>query len=133
MLKDRSRFNMIRDGIILVDKPGNLTSHDVVDIIRRRLNTRRIGHAGTLDPVATGLLILLVGRATKQFNRFANFDKEYHATLELGIATDSGDSQGQVTQRCSYDNVTEEKVAGVLKNLEGAIELVPPMVSAIKY
>ncbi len=124
---------MFKSGILLIDKPSGITSHDVVDIVRKKLGLRRVGHCGTLDPLATGLLIILVGGATKQFSRFVNFDKEYSACLKLGVATDSGDSQGRVRANSEYKDVTEGQVATVFKALEGKGELVPPMVSALKH
>lgn len=124
---------MVKSGILLIDKPQGITSHDVVDMVRKKLNMKRIGHAGSLDPLATGLLIILVGEATKQFNRYVNFDKEYIAILRLGAQTDSGDAQGKIIATSDYQQVTEEGVSAVLKVLEGKIENIPPMVSAIKY
>lgn len=126
---------MIRiDGFLLIDKPQGITSHDVVDIARRKFNMKRVGHAGSLDPLATGLLIILVGKATSQFNRYMNFDKEYNATLRLGASTDSGDSQGKVTaSNVSYAHISEPRVLEVFKGLEGKIENVPPMISALKH
>lgn len=119
-------------GIILVDKPEGMTSHDVVDRIRRILKIRRVGHAGTLDPMATGLLIVLIGKATKLFNKFMEFDKTYSATMKLGVITDSGDSTGKTIAthdvRCS-----SEEVLSVVKMFEGTIEQIPPMVSALRH
>lgn len=121
-------------GLLLIDKPQGITSHDVVDIARKKLHIKRIGHAGTLDPLATGLLIILVGEATSQFNRYANFDKEYVACLRLGTATDSGDSQGKITAvDASPAQISEARVKEVFKSLEGKIEHTPPMVSALKH
>ena len=71
----------MKDGLLIVDKPMGITSHDVVDIVRKRLKIRRVGHSGTLDPVATGVLVLLIGRSTTLFSKFVNFDKEYEASL----------------------------------------------------
>lgn len=124
---------MVQSGILLIDKPEGITSHDVVDIVRKKINLQHIGHAGTLDPIATGLLIILVGRATKCFSRFVNFDKEYIAILRLGAQTDSGDAQGKIIATSDYQQITEERVSAVLKVLEGKIENIPPMVSAIKH
>ncbi|TAN62047.1 tRNA pseudouridine(55) synthase TruB [bacterium] len=122
------------DGLLLIDKPQGITSHDVVDIARRKFNMRRIGHAGSLDPLATGLLIILVGKATSHFNRYMHFDKEYNATLRLGAATDSGDSQGKVTaSNVSYAHISEPRVLEAFKGLEGRTENVPPMISALKH
>lgn len=120
-------------GLLFIDKPQGLTSHDVVDIVRRKLHIRKVGHTGTLDPLATGLLIILVGRATKACNRFTSFDKEYVASLTLGTATDTGDSQGKIILTAGYDGIGEDAVVSVLKSLEGNIEQIPPMVSAIKH
>lgn len=124
---------MLKSGILLIDKPEGLTSHDVVNIVRRKFSVKKAGHAGTLDPLATGLLVVLVGSATKQFNRFAGFDKEYLATIKFGEATDSGDSLGKVIESLDYTKITEQQVRDVLKRLEGQIENVPPMMSAVKY
>lgn len=125
---------MPKSGVLLIDKPQGITSHDVVDIVRKKLQMKRIGHAGTLDPLATGLLIILVGEATSQFNRYANFDKEYIACLRLGAATDSGDSEGKITAvHTSCEQVSEARVKEVFKSLEGKIEHTPPMVSALKH
>jgi tRNA pseudouridine55 synthase len=121
-------------GMLLIDKPKGITSHDVVDIVRKKLHMKRIGHAGTLDPVATGLLIILVGKATSQFNRYANFDKEYIACLRLGTSTDSGDSQGKVTAvEPLPSQISEARVKEVFKSMEGKIKNVPPMISALKH
>ena len=86
----------MKDGLLVIDKPGGITSHDVVDIVRKKLKIKRVGHSGTLDPVATGVLVLLVGKATKLFSQFVHFDKEYEATLMLGTVTSTGDSQGKI-------------------------------------
>ena len=124
---------MHKAGLLLIDKPQGLTSHDVVDIVRKKLAIRKVGHAGTLDPLATGLLIILVGAATKECSRFTSFDKEYIATLTLGFATDTGDSQGKVIAQASYEGLREPAVVSVFKSLEGESEQIPPMVSAIKH
>lgn len=123
----------MKEGIIIVNKPEGMTSHDVVDFVRKRLRIRQVGHAGTLDPIATGVLLILVGRCTKFFNHFLHFDKEYLATLTLGKRTTSGDREGKIieTKDCSY--ITEDKVKSVFHSYTGQILQVPPMVSAIKY
>jgi tRNA pseudouridine55 synthase len=95
------------DGLLLVSKPGNMTSHDIVDFVRRKLGTRRVGHAGTLDPLAEGLLIVLVGKYTKLFPKFVNFDKEYLGVLKLGEITTTGDCEGEVVKKEDYSYVTE--------------------------
>lgn len=124
---------MIKSGLLLIDKPQMFTSYDVVEIVRKKLNIKKAGHSGTLDPLATGLLIILLNQATKKFNYFMNFDKEYTASLRLGVATDSGDSQGKVTKNASYEQVTETEVLGVLEGMKGEVENIPPMVSALRH
>jgi len=119
-------------GLLLVSKPGNMTSHDIVDFVRRKLGTRRVGHAGTLDPLAEGLLIVLVGKYTKLFPKFVNFDKEYLGVLKLGEITTTGDCEGEVVKKEDYSYVTEDKIREVFPTFEGEIEQVPPMVSAVR-
>ncbi|MFQ5681563.1 MAG: tRNA pseudouridine(55) synthase TruB [Candidatus Omnitrophota bacterium] len=121
------------EGILVIDKPRGITSHDVVDIARRRLKTKKVGHSGTLDPLATGVLLILVGRATRLFQTFMNFNKVYEATLRLGEATDSGDSDGHITQRFDYQGISRQQVEAALSKFTGKISQVPPMVSAVKY
>ena len=92
-------------GIMLIDKPYGLTSHDVVSAVRKGLGIKKVGHAGTLDPMATGLLIMLLGCYTKRSVQFSNYDKEYEAELHLGISTETGDTEGKVIKKC--DNKCE--------------------------
>ncbi len=120
------------EGILVVDKPIRLTSHDVVDRVRRKFKMRRVGHAGTLDPLATGILIVLVGQSTKLFGRFVNMDKAYEAVLRLGMTTDSADINGKVTRTASYAHVGREQIEKIFKDMTGEIEQVPPMYSAVK-
>ena len=122
----------MREGIVIVNKPDGMTSHDVVMKVRKRFNIRRVGHAGTLDPLATGVLVILLGKATKMFRTFVDFDKAYRATLILGVTTSTADIQGKVIQRLPYDHVTQEQVERAFLNFGGDIEQVPPMVSAVK-
>lgn len=122
----------MKDGILIIDKPSGMTSHDVVDLARKRFKTKRIGHSGTLDPVATGVLVLLVGRATKLFSEFVTFDKEYEATLKLGIVTSTGDSQGRIVSECDIAGINEEQVKKTFDKFLGERDQIPPMVSAIK-
>ena len=117
---------------MLVDKPSGITSHDVVDFIRKRLGTKKVGHAGTLDPLAEGLLIILVGKYTKFFSKFASFDKEYLGVLKLGEITTTGDSEGKIIERGSLDNINNQDLAKVFSSFVGDIDQVPPMVSAIR-
>ncbi len=123
----------MKDGILLVDKPEGLTSHDVVDRVRKSLRIRRVGHAGTLDPLATGVLIILIGKATKLFNKFSDLDKEYIAVVTLGKITTTGDSQGTVVEERDFSFFTEKQTLEVFNTFLGEGEQIPPMVSAIKY
>lgn len=123
----------MREGLLIIDKPEGITSHDVVDIVRRKLKTKRVGHSGTLDPVATGVLVLLVGKATKLFSKFVHFDKEYEATLRLGVVTATGDSQGKIIQEKDASAITASAVEKVFASFIGERQQVPPMVSAIKH
>jgi tRNA pseudouridine55 synthase len=122
-------------GILLVDKPGGMTSHDVVSRARRALNTRKIGHAGTLDPMATGLLLLGVGPATRLLTFLVGLDKTYEATIRLGASTSTDDAEGEVMSRADAASVASLEDARVdrgIAALTGAISQVPSTVSAIK-
>ncbi|PIP68186.1 MAG: tRNA pseudouridine(55) synthase TruB [Candidatus Omnitrophica bacterium CG_4_9_14_0_2_um_filter_42_8] len=121
------------DGILVVNKPSGITSHDVVDFIRRKFNIKRVGHAGTLDPLATGVLVMLLGKATKLSNTFLNDDKEYIAKLYFGKSTDTQDSQGKALEEKNIEPIDIEDIKKTLENFKGEIEQIPPMVSAIKY
>lgn len=121
------------DGILIVNKPAGITSHDVVDIIRKKFNIRRVGHAGTLDPMATGVLVMLIGRATKLSNTFMSDDKEYIATLFLGKRTDTQDATGRVIEERNLNGIMIDAVKKAFDSFLGEIEQVPPMVSAKKY
>ncbi|WZH37006.1 MAG: tRNA pseudouridine(55) synthase TruB [Microbacterium enclense] len=123
---------MVHAGILLVDKPGGITSHDVVSRARRALGTRKIGHAGTLDPMATGLLVLGVEGATRLLTYIVGADKTYEATILLGVATDSDDADGVETSRADATAVTDDAIAAGVADLTGEIEQVPSTVSAIK-
>ncbi len=120
------------DGFLVVDKPSGITSHDVVSFIRRKFNMRRVGHAGTLDPLATGVLIILLGKATKLFDKFSGFDKAYEATLTLGMRTDTADIQGNILNRSPVEGLTNEQIEEAFLRFVGNIEQTPPMVSAVK-
>src|SRR5882762_1516423 len=125
------------DGVLTIDKPPGLTSHDVVDRVRHILHVRRVGHTGTLDPFATGLLIILVGRATRLAQFLSGLDKEYEAIIRLGYSTDTGDITGKPITDPS-DGLkasgpwTREQIEAALESLRGNIEQVPPMYSAKK-
>jgi tRNA pseudouridine55 synthase len=120
------------DGIIVVDKPAGMTSHDVVAVVRRLLGERRVGHAGTLDPDATGVLVLGIGRATRLLRFIEGADKEYTAEVILGVETSSQDASGEVLAETDASAVTEDMVERGASALTGEIEQIPPMVSAVK-
>ena len=120
------------DGVLLVDKSQAMTSHDVVAITRRALNTKKVGHCGTLDPLATGLLIITIGRGTKIQDLLMSEDKEYIGTLKLGEETDSQDSDGQVTKSSPVPEFTREQINAAFAKFHGDFYQTPPMVSAIK-
>jgi tRNA pseudouridine55 synthase len=119
-------------GLVLVDKPSGWTSHDVVGRVRRLAHTRRVGHAGTLDPMATGVLVLGVERATKLLGHLALHDKSYEATIRLGQATVTDDAEGEVLSAASAAGITEDAVRAGLAPLAGEVDQVPSAVSAIK-
>ena len=120
------------DGVLLVDKSQAMTSHDVVAITRRALNTKKVGHCGTLDPLATGLLIITIGRGTKIQDLLMSEDKEYIGTLKLGEETDSQDSDGKVTKSSPVPDFTREQIDAAFAKFHGDFYQTPPMVSAIK-
>ena len=119
------------NGIIIIDKPQEWTSNDVVSRLRRVFNTRRIGHGGTLDPMATGVLPVFVGRATRGVEFFEHAEKVYEATLRFGLTTDTEDITGKTITECEV-SLTEADVLAVLPKFRGDILQVPPMYSAIK-
>ncbi len=123
-------------GIIVVNKPQGITSFGVVKILRRKLKIRRIGHGGTLDPLATGVLVILAGKATKKFQEIISYPKEYIAQIKLGENTSTGDAQGKVIESFpqeKLDSVRREDIEEALKNFQGEVYQVPPMVSALRY
>lgn len=119
-------------GVLLVDKPTDHTSHDVVARLRGKLKTRKIGHAGTLDPMATGLLVMLVGKATRISQYLISLDKEYTGTVELGKITDSQDAEGQLMETRVVPALTEAEVKKAMQGFLGDQYQMPPMYSAIK-
>ena len=119
------------NGILLINKPKDYTSHDIVAVIKR-LTNEKVGHTGTLDPNATGVLPLLVGKATGLSKYLINHDKIYIATLKLGIKTDTADGEGNVIEEKEIPNINEEKINNVFKGMLGEQNQVPPMYSAIK-
>jgi tRNA pseudouridine55 synthase len=120
------------EGILLVDKPRDHTSHDVVARLRGKLKMKRIGHAGTLDPMATGLLVILVGKATKVSQYLVGLDKEYEGTIELGKVTDTQDADGEVMETRPVPPLSEADVLTAVKTFLGDQYQMPPMYSAIK-
>ena len=123
---------MSADGLIVVDKPGGMTSHDVVARIRRLAKTRRVGHGGTLDPMATGVLIIGVNRATRLLTYVIGSEKSYTATIRLGVSTITDDAEGDVTARTSTAAITDDRIRAELGRQVGEIDQVPSAVSAIK-
>jgi tRNA pseudouridine55 synthase len=119
-------------GLVVVDKPGGMTSHDVVSRVRRLAGTRKVGHAGTLDPMATGVLVLGLNRATRLLGHLTLTDKRYAATVRLGVTTTTDDADGDVVETRSTAGLTEEAVRAALAELVGEIDQVPSSVSAIK-
>jgi tRNA pseudouridine55 synthase len=125
------------DGVLVIDKPAGMTSHDVVARVRRTLSERRVGHTGTLDPFATGVLVVLVGRATRLAQFLSGAEKEYEAAIRLGYATDTGDVTGTrlpnfTTETQRHTEIHREDIEGALASLRGEIEQTPPMYSAKK-
>ena len=120
------------EGILLVDKPRDHTSHEVDARLRGKLKMKRIGHAGTLDPMATGLLIILVGKATRVSQYLISLDKEYEGTIELGKVTDTQDADGEVMETRPVPALTEPEIVAAVKGFLGDQYQMPPMYSAIK-
>jgi tRNA pseudouridine55 synthase len=120
-------------GFLLIDKPKSITSHDVIDKLRKITGIRKIGHAGTLDPFATGLLIVAVERAaTKEISRFVGMDKTYETTFILGATTESLDTETEVVRNKHQVNISDEEIFKAIESLTGTIDQIPPMHSAIK-
>ncbi len=119
-------------GLILVNKPVGITSFKLVHIIRKKLNVKKAGHCGTLDPLASGLMIVLAGKYTKLQDKFMKQDKVYHATIRLGLKTDSGDLDGKIISQSDFSHVTKDLIEQVCKSFIGKIKQIPPMYSALK-
>ena len=126
------RFVTELDGVLLVDKASGMTSHDVVAIVRRSLGFKKVGHCGTLDPLATGLLIVVLGRGTKIQDLLMAEDKEYVGTLSLGSTTDSQDADGVIVETQPVPELTREQIDAAFGKFQGDFYQLPPMVSAIK-
>ena len=123
---------MTEAGLVVVDKPAGITSHDVVGRCRRIFGTRKVGHAGTLDPMATGVLVVGIERATKILGLLTATDKSYAATIRLGQTTSTEDAEGEVLQTVSALDVTDDQIAAAVGELRGEIDQIPSSVSAIK-
>jgi len=125
---------LLMDGVLVIDKPSGMTSHDVVARARHILHERRIGHTGTLDPFATGVLVIVLGKATRLSQFLTGVDKEYEAIIRLGYSTDTGDRTGKPLSgpEAQARNWTEEEIEAALQSLRGYIDQVPPMYSAKK-
>ncbi|MDC0270299.1 tRNA pseudouridine(55) synthase TruB, partial [bacterium] len=124
--------NELPSGVLLIDKAPDMTSHDVVAIARRQLNMKKIGHCGTLDPMATGLLMLVINRATKIQDLLMSEDKTYVGTLTLGATTSTQDKEGEIQEEKEVPGFTEEDLKAAFDKYTGNFEQIPPMVSAIK-
>ena len=122
-----------RSGLVVVDKPSGMTSHDVVARVRRLARTRKVGHAGTLDPMATGLLILGVGAATRLLGYVGGHDKTYEATIRFGQSTVTDDREGEVTTTTSAAAVADDDVRAALAAQVGPLQQVPSSVSAVRW
>jgi tRNA pseudouridine55 synthase len=122
----------VPSGLVIVDKPAGLTSHDVVARIRRLAGTRKVGHAGTLDPMATGVLVVGVEKATRLLGYLTATEKQYDATIRLGQSTSTDDAEGEISGGAPATHVSAETIAKAVKDLTGEIQQVPPKVSAIK-
>ena len=132
-LRGGTRARVAPAGILNVNKPSGPTSHDIVDRIRRASGVRRVGHAGTLDPAASGVLIVCLGQATRIIEYLMNSKKRYDARIRLGIATETGDAQGKVVRSITEINTTRAEVEDALTRFRGPLEQVPPMYSALKH
>jgi tRNA pseudouridine55 synthase len=131
-MEERENIKNVVSGVLVVDKPIGLTSHDVVQVIRRGTGIRRAGHTGTLDPRASGVLVILIGPAVRLSEYVSASDKRYQATIRLGSSTDTYDSEGTVTSSASVDDIAEDYFNEVLQRFVGEIEQVPPPYSAVK-
>lgn len=126
-------LNAAPDGVLLVDKAEGMTSHDVVALTRRQLDIKKIGHCGTLDPIATGLLLLTIGRGTKVQDLLMSEDKEYAGTFVLGVTTDTQDRQGEIIQQRPVPPLAETEIRAAFEKFRGDFYQLPPMVSAKKH
>src|SRR5437868_5691258 len=121
------------DGVLLVDKAPGMTSHDVVALVRRRLQIKKVGHCGTLDPIATGLLLLTLGRGTKIQDLLMAEDKEYSGTMGLGVSTATHDREGEIVETREVPPLSDDRIRAAFEKFRGDFYQMPPMVSAIKH
>lgn len=119
--------------VLFINKPSGITSYDVIRILKKKLHPKKIGHAGTLDPRASGLLIVLLNEATKKSEKFMGLKKRYFVEMLLGIKTDTGDMDGNIIRECAVPDLDRGKIEKILRKFEGKIKQVPPVYSAIKY
>ena len=131
-MTSRPNAEQAESGIVVIDKPAGWTSHQVVAKIRRIANTRKVGHAGTLDPMATGVLVIGIGKATRLLGYLALTEKAYQGTIRLGVSTVSDDAEGAVTAMAGAESVTDDQIETALGGLRGQLMQVPSAVSAIK-
>jgi len=129
---DQDNIKNVVSGVLVVDKPTGMTSHDVVQVVRRGTGIRRAGHTGTLDPRASGVLVILLGPAVRLSEFVSASDKRYQATIRVGSSTDTYDSEGTITDHTSDIDVSEEQFNEILQQFTGEIEQVPPPYSAVK-
>ena len=121
------------NGLLIINKPKGFTSHDVVNVVRKKFNIKKVGHTGTLDPNATGVLPILIGKATKISKYLVEHEKTYVTTISLGKKTDTGDSEGRIIEEDnSFENISKKKIENVLKSFIGKQNQIPPIYSAIK-
>ena len=120
------------EGLLLLDKPITWTSHDLVEAVRRKTGLRAVGHAGTLDPLATGLMVLLLGKATKRSAELTGLDKTYRGSIRLGITTDSWDMDGKILEEKAVPSVPPQEIREIMETFTGEQNLEPPSFSAIK-
>ena len=132
-MSNRKRKGRVLNGLLLLDKPTGISSNAALQKVKRLFTAAKAGHTGTLDPLATGLLIICFGRATKISNYLLAADKNYEVLLELGVTTNTGDADGEVLERKGTSHVTDQEIHQNIHELTGSIEQVPPMFSALKY
>ncbi|MDX1672836.1 MAG: tRNA pseudouridine(55) synthase TruB [Balneolaceae bacterium] len=127
-------YDYTKGALMLVDKPSGWTSFDVVNYLKKSLNAGKVGHAGTLDPMATGLLVICCGKATKTVSQIQSMPKEYEGVVTFGASTPSRDAETEIEETAPFEHITREKIDEVLENhFSGEVEQVPPMYSAVKH